>query len=135
MGWLKRIGSIARRGQPEHDLNEEIEHHIELKTQANIEAGMSPKEARYAALRAFGGVEQKKEEIRDADRLRWVEDLLQDVRYGLRQLRRNPGFATVAVLAIALGVGVNTGIFSLGEAILFPPFTGHDASRLAAVYT
>jgi hypothetical protein len=135
MGWLKRIGSIAWRRQSERELNEELQHHIELKTQENIDAGMPPGEARYAALQAFGGVEQKKEECRDADRLRWVEDMIQDVRYGLRQLRRNPAFATLAVLALALGLGANTGIFSLAEAVLFPPFPGSRPSRLATIYT
>ncbi|MGH9446972.1 MAG: ABC transporter permease, partial [Terriglobia bacterium] len=118
MGWLKRIGSIARRGLSERELDEELQHHIELKTQENIEAGMTPEEARYAALRAFGGIERKKEECRDADRLRWVEDLIQDLRFGLRQLRRNPGFTAVIVVSLALGIGANTAIFTMIDAVL-----------------
>jgi hypothetical protein len=118
MDWLKRIGSMVRRRQSERDLDNEIEHHIELKTQENIDAGMPPDEARYAARQAFGGVEQKKEQCRDADRLRWLEDLIHDLHFGLRQLRRNPGFTAVAVITLALGIGANTAIFSLIDAVL-----------------
>ncbi len=130
MSWMKRIGSIARRGQSERDLNEELQYHIELKTQDNIEAGMSPEEARYAALRAFGGVEQKKEACRDADRLRWIEDLIRDLRFGLRQLRRNPGFTAVAVITLALGIGANTAIFSVVYGVLLRPLPYPHANRI-----
>jgi putative ABC transport system permease protein len=118
MSWLKRISSIVRAGQTKRDLDEELQHHIELKTQEFIELGMSPEEARHAALRAFGGVEQKKEECRDVDRLRWIDGLIQDVRYGMRRLRRNPGSTTIAVLTPALGIGANTAVFSLIDAVM-----------------
>src|ERR1041385_7534377 len=118
MSWLNRIAAIARHRTLERDLDEELQHHIELSTQENIAAGMQPEEARYAALRAFGGVEQKKEECRDADRLRWLEDIIQDLRCGLRQFRRNPGFTAIAVLTLALGIGANTAIFSLIDAVM-----------------
>ena len=130
MSWLSRIAAIVRSRKLERDLDEELQFHIELKTQENIAAGMPPEEARYAALRAFGGVEQKKEECRDADHLRWLEDIFQDLRYGLRQLHRNPGFTTVAVLTLALGIGANTAIFSLIDAVMLKSLPVADPGQL-----
>ncbi len=132
MRWYRRL---FRRQLEEKQLDAELRFHLEQQTADYIAAGMIPSEARRRARVEFGGLERVKEECRDVGTGRFIETVLQDLRYGLRQLRRNPGFTIVAILTLALGIGVNTGIFSLAEAVLFPPFVGAKPSRLAAIYT
>jgi macrolide transport system ATP-binding/permease protein len=104
---------MRRRKRMLEDLDRDIRHHLETETQDNIERGMSPEEARHAALLKFGNVTRVKEETWGVWNLVWVEQLLQDARFGLRTLWRSPGLTVAAVLAIALGIGVNVGIFSV----------------------
>jgi predicted permease len=108
-----RFKSLFGKSRVENDLDDEILFHIERQTAANIADGMSPVDARAAALRAFGGVELKKDDARDARGVTFVENLMQDVRFAVRGLRRNPGFTVAAVLTFVLGLGANATIFSL----------------------
>jgi putative ABC transport system permease protein len=116
------------------DLDQDIRDYIERETQDNIERGMSPEEARYAALRKFGNVTRVKEETWEVWSFVWLEQLWQDVCFGLRLVRRNPGFNAVAVITLAIGIGVNTAMFSVGDALLFHPLPYvRDAGRLVTI--
>jgi predicted permease len=115
---LRSIRSLFRRRREEQQLDEELQFHLERQIEQNRAAGMPPEEARYAALRLFGGVQQVKEQCRDMRQAHLIETLLRDISYGLRQLRRSPGLTAVVVLSLALGIGANTAIFSLIDAVM-----------------
>ena len=115
---------------PLDNLGDDIRDHIERETQENVERGMSPAEARAAARRTFGNITRVMEETRAIWISVWLEQLLQDIRYGIRGLRRNPGFAAVVVLTLALAIGMNTAVFSLVNAILVRPLPYPDPDRL-----
>src|SRR5438045_3762465 len=105
--------AMTRRKRMLEQLDEDIRDHLERETQDNIDRGMSPEDTRYAALRKFGNVMHVKERTREVWSIAWLEQLLQDIRFGARTLWRSPGLTIAATLAIALGIGINVGIFSV----------------------
>ena len=133
MKFLRRLFALVRRDRIERELNAELQFHIERETEENIRRGMNLTDARQAAQRSFGGVEQTKEECRDARQMRWLETLWQDLRYGVRVLWRNPGYTITVILTLAAGVGINTAIFSIIYGVLLRPLPYQHGSELVVV--
>ena len=127
------VKSLFAGRRMERELDEEIGFHLQRETEENVRRGMTPAAARTEALRRFGGVEKTKEELRDADRARLLETVVQDVRYGLRSLRKNPGYAAAAVLTLALGIGANTAIFSVVHGVLLQSLPYGGGERLVRI--
>ena len=128
-----RLRSIFRRDRIELELDEELQFHLEHKIEEGVAAGLSPAEARRRALRAMGGLEQRKEEIRDTRRVHWFTDFLDDVRFALRSLRRTPALALFVVLTLALGIGMTVTPFSMLDALMFRPYPIPDPDAVVTL--
>src|SRR5205823_4902855 len=120
--FLHRVAALFRRRRLEKDLDDELRSHLEMAIELNVRKGMAPADARREALRSFGGVEQTKEIYRDQRGLPMIETTLQDTRFGIRMLRRSPGFSILAILCLTLGIGANAAVFSWIEGILLRPY-------------
>jgi predicted permease len=131
MGWIQRLFHKSRTAIQD---DKELRFHLEQLTKDYVADGMSEQEARRRAKLEFGGLDRVKEEIRDIRWETYIDNFARDIRYAVRNLAKNPGFTAVALFSLSLGIGVNTALFSLVEAVLFPPFAAAQPTKLINIY-
>jgi putative ABC transport system permease protein len=129
-----RLRALFRKKKADLDLSEELQFHVQNQIDEYVAQGMDPEEARHAAFRSLGGVEQVKEECRDARHINFIDNFLRDGRFGLRMLRRSPVFALVACVTLALGIGATTSIFSVVRAVIFAPLPFRQPENLVHLW-
>lgn len=129
---FRLLGLFQKRRQ-EAEMSEELKQHLELRIERNIANGLEPEEARYAAMRSFGSVEQIKESCRDQQRWTWLQNLGQDLRFSMRGFRMRPGFSAIVISVLAIGIAANTTVFSVFNALMLRPLRVVEPERLMAV--
>lgn len=133
MIFWRKLWTLFSRNRLEREMNAEMQAHLDGLAERHRAEGIAPEEARYAAVRDFGGVEQIKEQCRDERGGTWLRDLGKDLRYGFRQMRRAPGFSVVAVLTLAIGIGATTAMFSIVNGVVLQPLPFREPDRLVAL--
>ena len=132
--WWRRVLGLGRDSKREQEMAEEIESHIQMQAEENERAGMSPVEARRRAILKLGGAEHTRQAYRERDTVPLIENLVQDLRFALRQLMKNPGFAVTAILILTLGIAASVALFAFVDAALLNPLPYQQPNRLMAVY-